>query len=120
MNKEIAENKELQELLEGLQPENLGSDEPQTLGKFGRLAMDYLHETDPQRFSSLKMQGELTALMERVDEEARTKMEQISRKLLEQDPLPATGDTLERTRHLNSIRNIAEEIVLNEIVYIAR
>lgn len=120
MNVEIVENRELQALLDGLQPENLSGDESQPLGKFGRMAMDYLHETDSQRFSSLKMQGELVALMERVDKEARTKMEQIIRKLLEQDPVPETDDILERTRHLNEKRGIAEEIVLNEIVYKVR
>jgi hypothetical protein len=117
MNKEIMEKKELQALLDGLQPENITDDENQPLGRFGRLAMDYLHETDPQWFSTLKMQGILTTMMERVDEEARTKREQIMRKLLEQDPLPETDDILERTRHLNEKRGIAEEIVLNEVVY---
>ena len=120
MNNEIMENKELTTLLDELQPEKLGDDERQPLGRFGRFAMDYLHETDPQRFSTLKMQGELTAMMERVDEEARTKQMQIMFKLLEQDPMPETDDILEKTRHVTEKRGIAKEIVLNEIVYKAR
>ncbi len=56
MNPEIHNNKELQELLNGLQPENLAVDEEQPLGKYGRMAMEHLHSTNPQRFSLLKMQ----------------------------------------------------------------
>jgi hypothetical protein len=41
MNKEIVKNKELQTLLDSLQPENITDDENQPLGRFGRLAMDY-------------------------------------------------------------------------------
>ena len=31
--------------------------------------------------------------------------------------MPATEDIMEKTRHLNSLRSSAEEIVLNEIVF---
>ena len=112
-NQEIMENAELQGLFDDLQRQAPGEIETQPIGRYGRMAMEYLHEIDPQRFSSLKMQGELTALMARVDEEARTKLLDITAKLLEQDPMPETDDTLERARHLNEKRGIAEEIVMN-------
>jgi len=35
----------------------------------------------------------------------------------EAEPMPATEDIMEKTRHLNSLRSSAEEIVLNEIVF---
>ena len=47
------------------------------------MAMNYLYETDPQRFSSLKMQGVLMSTMERVDGEAQEKLLEITQKLLE-------------------------------------
>lgn len=116
MNMELMNNKELQAHLAALNTD----EPPQPLGKFGRMAIDYLHETDPQRFSSLKMQGVLISTMERVDEEAQTKLLDITKKLLEQDPVPKTDDILERTRHLNEKRGIAREIVLREIVLVRR
>ena len=120
MNSELMNNKELQELLNSLQPENLTEDEGQPLGKYGRMAMKHLYESDPQRFSLLKMQGGLMNLMYRVDKEAAEKVEVIEQKLLEGDPMPKTDDILERTRHLNKHRDIAEEIVINEMVLIPR
>ena len=117
MSRELMENKELQALISSLGTED-EADQP--LGKYGRMAMKHLHETDPQRFSLLKMQGELMTLMYRVDEEATEQVWKISQTLLEKDPMPPTDDTLERTRHLNKHRDIAEELVINELVLIPR
>jgi hypothetical protein len=121
MSKELLENKELQALLSSLKEgETNEDDRDQPLGKYGRMAMKHLHETDPQRFSLLKMLGELTNLMYRVDEEAAEQVEAITQKLLESDPLPKTDDIMVRTRHLNKQRDIAEEIVIREMVLIPR
>ena len=123
MSRELMENKELQNLISSLGTED-GQEHPSQgtfpLGKYGRMAMRHLHETDPQRFSLLKMQGELMTLMYKVDEEATEQVWNISQRLLEKDPMPPTNDTLERTRHLNKHRDIAEEIVINELVLIPR
>ena len=118
MSRELMENKELQALISSLGTEDEERDQP--LGKYGRMAMRYLHETDPQRFSLLKMQGELMTLMYKVDEEATEQVESITQKLLQSDPTPQTEDILVRTRHLNQQRDIAEEIVIREMVLIPR
>lgn len=120
MNNELMENKKLQELLNSLQPGELAGYENQPLGKYGRMAMEYLHEQNPQRFSLLKMQGELMNLMYQVDEEAAQEIERITRSLLEKDPLPEMEDILEKTRHYNQHKLTAEEIVLREMVLIPR
>lgn len=120
MKNELLENKELQALLSSLREGEMMEYEEQPLGKYGRMAMEHLRNTDPQRFSLLKMQGELLSRMYRVDEEATEKVETIARKLLEQDPMPQTDDIMLRTRHLNKHRDIAEEIVINEMVLIPR
>ena len=79
MNHELMNNKVLQALLASLQPENLTDDEPdQPLGRYGKMAMDYLHKTNPQRFAILKMTGELMSMMYRVDEEAWEQIEVIT------------------------------------------
>ena len=120
MSRELLENKELQALLSSLQEGETSEDGNQPLGKYGRMAMNHLHETNPQRFSLLRMQGELMNLMYRVDEEATEQMDKITRKLLEDDPMPKTDDIMVRTRHLNKHRGIAEEIVIHELVLIPR
>ena len=120
MNSEIMNNKELQALLGSLQEGETMEYEEQPLGKYGRMAMRHLHETNPQRFSLLKMQGELMTLMYKVDGDATEKVDSIQRKLLEDDPMPQTDNILVRTRHLNKHRDIAEEIVIREMVLIPR
>ena len=121
MSKELLENKQLQELLNSLQEgETTDDGRDQPLGKYGKMAMDYLYETNPFRFSMLKMQGALTDMMYRVDAEAHEKVESITQRLLEKDPVPQTDDIFEKTRHFNTKKCIAEEIVINEIVLMPR
>jgi|GEM_PF-1614600 len=121
MNKELIENKELQALLSSLQEGETSEDgREQPLGKYGRMAMDYLHETNPQRFMTLKMTGELTDMMYRVDEEASDRIEAIVQRLLEKDPVPRTDDIFEKARHYNTKKYIAVELVIKEMVLIPR
>jgi hypothetical protein len=117
MSQELLDNKELQALIASLGTED-GRDQP--LGKYGRMAMRHLHETDPQRFMCLKMTGELTDIMYRVDEEASDRVEAITQRLLAKDPLPQTDDILEKIRHFNTKRSVAEELVISEMVLIPR
>ena len=107
-------------LLPNLQISNNSEDDSQPLGKYGRMAMEYLHENHPQRFMILKMDGTLMEKMHRVHREAVEKIEYITQQMLEAEPMPATEDILEKTRHLNSLRSAAEEIVLNEIIFKVR
>ncbi len=121
MSQELLNNKKLQALLRGLREgETTEDSRDQPLGKYGRMAMDYLYKTDPQRFMLLKMTGELTDMMYRVDDEAAEQVEAIIQKLLAKDPLPQTDDILEKTRHFNTKRSIAEELVINGMVLIPR
>lgn len=86
------------------------------LGRYGRMALEYLRENHPQRFMTLKMDGTLMSVMHKVNEEALKQIEALTQQMLKRDPMPDTEDTLERTRHLNSLRRSAEEIVLHELV----
>jgi len=121
MSQELLDNKELQALIASLREgETLEDGRDQPLGKYGRMAMDYLHETDPQRFSLLKMTGELMNAMYRADEEANDRVEAFIQKMLEKDPVPQTDDIFEKTRHYNTKKSIAEELVVSEMVLIPR
>ena len=107
-------------LLPNLQISNNSEDDSQPLGKYGRMAMEYLHENHPQRFMILKMDGTLMEKMHRAHKEAVGKIEYITQQMLEVEPMSATEDIMEKTRHLNSLRSSAEEIVLNEIIFKVR
>ena len=77
---------------------NTKDDRP--LGKYGRMAMEYLKEQSPQRYIILKMDGTLMGTMHRVQEQAVEKMEQIIQQMLGSDPMPKTEDIMEKTRFL--------------------
>ena len=88
----------------------------QPVGRFGRDWMNNLHRNHRQRFMTLRMMGNLEATARRVDTEALERQEAIYQQLLTADPPPQTVDTMVKARHLNSLRLIAEEIVMTEIV----
>ncbi|HEY9061077.1 MAG TPA: TnpV protein [Pseudobacteroides sp.] len=92
----------------------------QPLGKYSRMAMEYLLEGNLQRYMILKMDGTLMEIMHKVQEEAVEKIENILQQMLMKNQMPKTEDIMEKTRHMNSLRAAAEEIVLNELVYKVR
>lgn len=67
-----------------------------------------------------EMDGSLMEIMHRVQDEATEKIEALTQQMLQQDPMPQTEDILERTRHLNDLKLMAEETVLQTIVLIPR
>ena len=59
-------------------------------------------------------------VMHRVQDEATEKIEALTQQMLQQEPMPQTEDILERTRHLNDLKLMVEETVLQTIVLIPR
>lgn len=57
-------------MLPDLQISN-SSEADQPLGRYGRMALEYLRENHPQRFTTLKMDGSLMEIMHRVQDEDR-------------------------------------------------
>ena len=106
-------------MLPDLQISN-SSEADQPLGRYGRMALEYLRENHRERFTTLKMDGSLMEIMHRVQDEATEKIESLTQQMLQQDPMPQTEDILERTRHLNDLKLMAEETVLQTIVLIPR
>lgn len=86
------------------------------IGKYGRMALMKLQETDPIRFMMLQMDGTLQEVMHKKNEQVIDQIVRVMMQLLEANPVPATEDTLVRTRHINQLKSQAEEIVLNDIV----
>ena len=81
----------------------------QPLGRYGRMAMEYLKENHPNRYTALKMDGTLMEVMHTVQQTAAEKIEEMTQEMLKKEPMPNTEDTMERTRHLNSLKLSAEQ-----------
>lgn len=115
MQNELLENKELQEQIRSL-AENFADDNV-SLGRFGRIIFDSLKENSQLKFMQLKMSGTLLKTIKIREEEAIEMSLNIQKELLKNDPIPKTDDILIRTKHLNKLRGIAEEIVINEMIF---
>ena len=54
--------------------------------------------------------------MHRVQRDAAEQVEHLIQRMLLDDPMPVTNDILERTRHWNSLKSMAEKIVLQTVI----
>ena len=86
---------------------------PGPLGKFGRMRKRYLEQRRDGTFSTLVLSGKLTEHLMEVDQTAKEQMAQAEGVT---EALKAR-DQMEWLRHMNSLRNRAEEIVKNELIY---
>ncbi|MFV0441693.1 MAG: TnpV protein [Lachnospirales bacterium] len=114
MQDELLENKELQEHLRCLFSNTV--DDDITLGKFGLIIFEHLEEHNPIKFMQLKMSGTLLKTVKFQEDEAIKMFIEIQENLLKNDPIPKTDDIFLKTKHLNKIRGIAEEIVISELI----
>ena len=93
---------------------------PGTLGKFGRMRKRYLEQRRDGTFSTLVLTGKLTEHLMEVDQAARDQLAALTRQLAATEGVTESlkaRDQLEWLRHMNSLRNRAEEIVKNELIY---
>ena len=93
---------------------------PGTLGKFGRMRKRYLEQKHDGTFSALVLSGKLTKHLMEVDQAAQEQMEALTRQLAANQGVTESlkvRDQMEWLGRRNSIRNRAEEIVKNELIY---
>ena len=98
----------------------LKAPESPKVGRFGLIYLDYLRNHKRVTYSGLMLSGKLKEHVEDINRQA----EEMFSQLVEQtkqtegvtEQLKAT-DQMEWVRRMNSIRNRAEEVVGNEIIY---
>ena len=93
---------------------------PGPLGKFGRMRKRYLEQRRDGTFTALVLSGKLTEHLLEVDQTARDQLAALTRQLAADEGVTESlkaRDQLEWLRHMNSLRNRAEEIVISEIIY---
>ncbi|MCT4563588.1 MAG: TnpV protein [Maledivibacter sp.] len=90
------------------------------IGKYGSIAMSYLKNENPYRYSLLRAEGTLMETMYKVNEEAHQMMEVLQKQMLMKIPILDPENFYESYKHREMIRARAEEIVLSEIVYMPR
>ena len=101
-------------------PDLAVNEEEPTYGKYGMLRKQFLKEHRPARYQYLLMTGELTAHLNQVDQEARGRVESLMKQMTEKQGVTEQlkmQDQMKWVGLMNNIKACAEEIVLQELVY---
>jgi len=94
--------------------------EERLIGKYGQMHREYLKEHNPMMFNDFVLEGQLWAYLADLNEQAQERLSLIVEQMKVSEGVTEelkAADQMAWVRAMNSIRNRAEEIVLNEIVY---
>ena len=101
-------------------PNLVSTDEEPHYGKYGMIRKTYLKEHRPVMYSLYMLEDRLTEHLNAVDDEAQERMDILVRQMMEKKGITEelkTRDQMAWVGTVNNIRNVAEEIVRNEIIY---
>ena len=95
-------------------------EESRPIGKWGRMHREYLKEHNPIQYNCLLLSGELWTYLADLNQQAQDRLERmidqmkmaerVTEELKAADPMAWVGA-------MNNIRNRAEEIILQELIY---
>ena len=100
---------------------NLVIQESEPIGKYGHMRRQYLKEQHPIIFSELLLSEQLYPHLVEIDRACHGRMELLTRQMAAQEGVTEAlkaADQMDWVRHMNSIQARAEEIILNELIYI--
>ena len=99
----------------------INDEEKVTLGKYGRARLQYLKSHKRGLWCELIMTEKLTKHLKDVDDNATNKVKNIINNIAKRENFPIYYDgfidQLEWVKTMNNYKNIAEEIVYNELIY---
>ena len=90
------------------------------IGKYGYLRLEFIKEHKRGLYYELKLKNELNKHLIKVDNEANIRVNNLIKELAKKENVsiyPNENDALSWTQKMNNIKNRAEEIVLNEVIY---
>ena len=95
-------------------------EEVHTIGIWGRRHQQYLTEHRPIIYSDLVLSGKLSSYLADIDTQARNKLDLLVTQMAEKEGINEhlkERDQLAWVRAMNSIRNRAEEIINNNLIF---
>ena len=99
---------------------NLIPPESPKVGRLGMLRHSYLRNYREGIYTGMLMKGTLNAHLEEVDRQANEMEQQLISQLAQQEGITEqlkAENQMEWVARMNSIRNRADEIVLNDLIY---
>ena len=91
-----------------------------SIGKYGRMRKRYLEEKKDGTLTALVLSGKLTQHLMEINDLCREQIGTLSRQMAQQEGVTErlkAADQMTWVQRMNSIRNRAEEIVVNSLVY---
>ena len=95
-------------------------EENRPIGRWGRMHRDYIKENNLIRFNDLCLSGDLWTYLADLNEQAQSRLELINEQMKAAEGVTENmkaTDQMAWVGAMNSIRNRAEEIVTNELIY---
>lgn len=95
-------------------------EENRPIGRWGRMHRDYIKENNLIRFNNLCLSGDLWTYLADLNEQAQSHLELIIEQMKAAEGVTENmkaTDQMAWVGAMNSIRNRAEEIVTNELIY---
>ena len=95
-------------------------EESRPIGKWGRMHRDYLREHKPIQYNCLLLSGELWTYLADLNEQAQEQLERIIQQMKTAEGVTEAlkaADPTAWVQRMNSIRNRAEEIIREELIY---
>ncbi len=99
----------------------IGKPDQSPLGKYGRMRKCYLKEHRRVLYTNLLVTGKLGKHLAQIDEACEERMDLLIRQMAKQESVTESlkaSDQMEWVRRMNSIRSRAEEIILQELVFL--
>ena len=99
----------------------LEKEEKIILNKYGRMRLKFLKENKKAEYTIMFMNGTLNKHLKEIQEIAQTRVNIIIVQLKQQNNLTEemkNTDQLYWVSMMNNFKNVAEEIILNELIYV--
>ena len=95
-------------------------EENRPVGKWGRMHRDYLKEYHPIQYTNLVLSCKLWTYLADLNEQAQERLEWITQQMKEAEGVTErmkAVDPMAWVQRMNNIRNRAEEIIREELIY---
>ena len=95
-------------------------EETHPIGKWGRMHREYLKEHHPIQYTNLILSCKLWTYLADLNEQAQERLEKIMQLMKEAEGITEAlkaADPMAWVQRMNSIRNRAEEIIREELIY---
>ena len=91
------------------------------IGKYGRLKLNYMKKYNIPEYTEMLLNNELNSYLLDIEDECKNKIEILIKQMAENQDITEelkANNQLEWVGKMNSIKQSAEEIVLNELIYV--